>query len=136
MCLRTYHSDESDVNLFPCLIIKALLTTQKMYLMFVRRRKPFTCRPVVEVNAMIFKNVMLTYKDVEHWINIPIEGSSGKSSSYEYEDYEESDSIVVWETAVQPLTDVQRLIFFSITILVASVAVVGNFLVLYVNFSR
>lgn len=76
-------------------------------------------------------------RDVEHWINIAIDASADrKSTSDEDEDYEESDIIVVWETAVQPLTDVQRLIFFSITILVLSIAIVGNFLVLYVNFSR
>lgn len=48
----------------------------------------------------------------------------------------ESDFIVVWEAEVQPLTDVQRLIFLSLTIVIGLVAVVGNILVIYVNFSR
>jgi hypothetical protein len=47
-----------------------------------------------------------------------------------------SDFIVVWQALVQPLTDVQRLIFLFITIFVVIVAVVGNILVIYVNFSR
>lgn len=61
--------------------------------------------------------------------------------SSEYEEYfenttEDDGLIVVWETAVQPLTDIQRLIFAVFTILVSFVAIVGNILVLYVNFSR
>lgn len=46
------------------------------------------------------------------------------------------DFRVVWETEVQPLTDVQRHIFLCLTIFILTVAVVGNMLVLYVNFSR
>lgn len=53
-----------------------------------------------------------------------------------YDDYEDSDLIVVWETAVQPLTSNQRLIFFILTCSIAIVAFLGNLLVLYVNFSR
>lgn len=49
---------------------------------------------------------------------------------------EDSGFIVVWQALVQPLTDVQRLMFLSITIFVVVVAVVGNILVIYVNFSR
>ena len=77
-------------------------------------------------------------KNVEYWINIPLETSSiSLASEVEYNsDYEESDLIVVWETAVQPLTDLQRAIFFAITIIVIVVAGIGNILVLYVNFSR
>lgn len=86
---------------------------------------------------MNYKSVLLILRGVEHWISIPIEGhSGGRATDDDYEDYEDSEFMVVWETAVQPLTDVQRLIFFSITILVAFVAVLGNCLVLYVNFSR
>jgi hypothetical protein len=88
---------------------------------------------------MLYKSVLLMLNSVEHWINVPLEGSTIKkaSSGDEYEDYdEESDIIVVWETAVQPLTDIQRLIFLTLTVIVVTVSVVGNILVLYVNFSR
>lgn len=64
----------------------------------------------------------------------------GRFNSEYDEYYEENDTddglIVVWETAVQPLTDVQRLTFAVLTVLVSFVAIVGNVLVLYVNFSR
>lgn len=43
---------------------------------------------------------------------------------------------VVLETTIQPLSDFQRLIFLIITIVVVTLAVVGNVLVLYVNLSR
>lgn len=88
---------------------------------------------------MSYKSVLLMLKNVEHWINIPLgENTMKKASEDEYEDYYESDSefYVVWETGVQPLSDLQRLIFFVITVAVIIVAVVGNALVLYVNFSR
>lgn len=82
---------------------------------------------------------MLTLKGLQHWINIPLDENSTRKASNrndEEEDYEDDGVIVVWETAVQPLTDVQRLIFLSLTILVAIIAIHGNILVLYVNFSR
>ncbi|CAO1413827.1 unnamed protein product [Diamesa tonsa] len=65
----------------------------------------------------------------------------GLRSDSEYEEYFENSTeddgvIVVWETAVQPLTDIQRIIFAVFTVLVSFVAIVGNILVLYVNFSR
>lgn len=85
----------------------------------------------------MYKQVLLMLNDVGFWINIQLEqNSSSKSADVEYEDYSESDLIVVWETVVQPLTDVQRIILFSFTIFVAVIAVLGNILVLYVNFSR
>lgn len=86
---------------------------------------------------MSYKNVMMMLSNVAYWINIPLETTAISKTSYdEYSDYEESDLIVVWETAVQPLTDLQRLIFLAITIVIIVVAGTGNILVLYVNFSR
>lgn len=90
---------------------------------------------------MPYKNVLLMLKNVEYWINIPLgetENAISKASDEEYEDYDESDSefYVVWETGVQPLSDLQRLIFFTMTFIVLVVAVLGNILVLYVNCSR
>lgn len=86
---------------------------------------------------MSYKNVMMMLKNVEYWINIPLEETAmSKDTGDEYSDYEESDLIVVWETAVQPLTDLQRIIFFTITVVIIVVAGMGNILVLYVNFSR
>lgn len=87
---------------------------------------------------MKYRSVLLFLQSQQHWINIPEddENSISKASSDDNEDDESSDLIVVWETAVQPLTDAQRLIFFIITVAVAFVAIVGNALVLYVNFSR
>lgn len=88
---------------------------------------------------MPYKSVLLMLKNVEYWINIPLgENVVSKASDDEYGDYDESDNefYVVWETGVQPLSDLQRLIFFTITVIVIIVAVVGNVLVLYVNFSR
>jgi hypothetical protein len=46
------------------------------------------------------------------------------------------DIIVVWETAVMPLTERQRITFFVLTTIVSIVAILGNALVLYVNFTR
>ncbi|CAO1415848.1 unnamed protein product [Diamesa serratosioi] len=59
----------------------------------------------------------------------------------DYEEYfenntEDDGKVVVWETAVQPLTDIQRITFAVLTVLVSIVAIIGNLLVLYVNFSR
>lgn len=91
---------------------------------------------------MSFKSIRLMLENVAYWIDIPLEESDtsfetmeGQSSENDA-DYQEDNIIVVWETAVQPLTDLQRLIFFSITIVVVIVALVGNVLVLYVNVSR
>lgn len=76
-------------------------------------------------------------KGVQHWINIPSgKHSLQKTSDGSDDDEEDSDLIVVWETAVEPLTDLQRLIFLTFTIVVAIFAICGNILVLYVNFSR
>lgn len=80
---------------------------------------------------------MLIRNSIEYWINVELSDSAGKSHEYDdYGDYEDSDLIVVWESGVQPLTSVQRLTFFIITIIIAVVAIVGNILVLYVNISR
>lgn len=82
---------------------------------------------------MQYKSAALKLNDVYHWVHVAQEDKLVRKS----EDYdEESDLVVVWETAVQPLTDVQRLTFLSLTIIVAIVAIHGNILVLYVNFSR
>lgn len=88
--------------------------------------------------------MMLMLQNVAYWINIPLDESDtsiktadGDSSSEKYDgDDQENKIIAVWETAVQPLTDLQRLIFFSLTIPVVVIALVGNVLVLYVNVSR
>lgn len=48
----------------------------------------------------------------------------------------EKNFILVWEFEVEPLTDVQRLIFFWVTICIAIIALLGNLLVIYVNISR
>jgi hypothetical protein len=83
------------------------------------------------------KSLMLTLKGVQHWINIDYESNrTSKADDYEYDDDEDSNLIVVWESVVQPLTDVQRLIFLAMTIIVTIVAICGNILVLYVNISR
>jgi hypothetical protein len=60
------------------------------------------------------------------------------SAMYNYDDEEvlEADFMLVWESAVQPLTDVQRVAFFVVVTAVVIVAILGNLLVLYVNFSR
>lgn len=87
------------------------------------------------------QSVMKMLNGVSHWIDIQYDNNKTTQKSEEfsddYENYdEESDLIVVWETGVQPLTDVQRLIFLAMTIIVTIVAICGNILVLYVNFSR
>lgn len=61
--------------------------------------------------------------------------------NYDTDEYSENDTeddgkVVVWESAVQPLTEIQRITFAVLTVLVAVVAIIGNLLVLYVNFSR
>jgi hypothetical protein len=89
---------------------------------------------------MHYKNAMLTLKGVQHWINIPfnkksLETEPGDSDEAD-SDYYEDDLIVVWESGVQPLSDVQRLTFLTLTIIIVVIAVVGNLLVLYVNLSR
>lgn len=85
---------------------------------------------------MSFQSVLLMHQGAEHWINIPLETiPTAKVAATENQETD-SELLVVWETAVQPLTDVQRLIFFSLTIFVAVIAVLGNVLVLYVNISR
>lgn len=85
---------------------------------------------------MSHKNIMLMWKNVQYWINIPPENAIGRASENDYSDYDDSEFVVLWETAVQSLTDLQRLIFFAITIVVVVVAVLGNILVLYVNLTR
>lgn len=88
---------------------------------------------------MLYHNAMLTLRNDSHWLNIPFENSEMKKSlndKYDDNNDPKSQLWVVWETAVQPLTDVQRLIFLAFTILVVVVSIVGNVLVLYVNFSR
>ena len=43
---------------------------------------------------------------------------------------------VVLESEVRPLTEEQKNVLFAVTIVVVFFAVVGNFLVIYVNLSR
>lgn len=75
------------------------------------------------------------------WITIPA-GNNSTSTSAWNDDLKdggasvERNLILLWEFEVQPLTDVQRLIFLSLTICVAIIAVLGNILVIYVNHSR
>lgn len=85
---------------------------------------------------MSFESILLLHQGEEYWINIPHEASSTAKIAATENQETDSELLVVWETAVQPLTDVQRLIFFSLTIVVAVIAVLGNVLVLYVNISR
>lgn len=90
---------------------------------------------------MHYKNAMLTLKGVQHWINIPfnkksLETEHGDSDEAESDYYEDDDLIVVWESAVQPMSDMQRLIFLTLTVIIVVIAIVGNLLVLYVNLSR
>lgn len=44
--------------------------------------------------------------------------------------------LIVWESAVRPLTDAQRIVFFILITIIVIFAVVGNLLVLHVNFNR
>lgn len=78
--------------------------------------------------------------DDVYWINIAMENSTSKSSSrvdgFDYDGNIKRDLILLWEQSVQPLTDFQRLIFLVATIFIVGLALVGNMLVLYVNFSR
>lgn len=90
---------------------------------------------------MISTDIRLLLNDTEFWIRIPLEDNvtsklSDDGDDYYDEEQQTSDVMTVWETAVRPLTDSQRLIFFVITIVVVVFAVIGNILVLYVNFSR
>ena len=86
----------------------------------------------------MLKELLLSQlKDSKYRINFTIEVNSiKKASDNSDEDDQGSNLVVVWETAVQPLTDVQRTIFFALTIFMAMIAIPGNFSVLYVNFSR
>lgn len=45
-----------------------------------------------------------------------------------------SEFLIVWESAVRPLTDVQRIVFFTLITIIVFFAITGNILVLYVNF--
>lgn len=88
---------------------------------------------------MFYTDVRLLLNDAEYWLSIPSEDNVTSKTIEEEEDYDDqqsNDITVVWETAVRPLTDVQRLIFLVFTLLVVVFAVVGNILVLYVNISR
>lgn len=88
---------------------------------------------------MFYTDVRLLLNDAEFWISIPSEDNVTSKTTEEEEEYDEqqsNDLTVVWETSVRPLTDAQRMIFLVFTLLVAVFAVVGNFLVLYVNISR
>lgn len=90
---------------------------------------------------MISTDIRLLLNDTVYWIRIPLEDNvtsklSDDGDDYYDEEQQTNDVMTVWETAVRPLTDSQRLIFFVITIVVVVFAVIGNILVLYVNFSR
>lgn len=89
---------------------------------------------------MFYTDVRLLLNDAEYWLRIPSEDDNVTSRTAEeeedYDDQQSNDLTVVWETAVRPLTDAQRIIFLVFTLLVVVFAVVGNILVLYVNISR
>lgn len=67
---------------------------------------------------------------------------TGNNSKARLTDFKEGDGaaeknlILLKEFEVEPLTDVQRLIFFWVTICIAIIALLGNLLVIYVNISR
>lgn len=65
-----------------------------------------------------------------------VENLRNKSFFHEKSDGFEDKLSIVIETEIQPLTDVQRKIFLTLTIFIFTVAFIGNVLVLYVNFSR
>ena len=74
---------------------------------------------------------------IENFTKCLIKGQRLNTEDEEYEEkYDENDLLVVWESAVQPLTDIQRLTFLVLIVLISIVAIVGNILVLYVNFLR
>jgi hypothetical protein len=52
------------------------------------------------------------------------------------EDVLDASFVIVWETAVSPLSKTERMIFFVLTTIICTVAYLGNVLVLYVNFTR
>jgi len=52
------------------------------------------------------------------------------------EDVLDASFVIVWETAVSPLSKTQRISFFILTAIICTVAYLGNVLVLYVNFTR
>ncbi|KAG5667433.1 hypothetical protein PVAND_015413 [Polypedilum vanderplanki] len=61
---------------------------------------------------------------------------SSFNHDYDYEEENIPDLIVVYESAVMPLSKRQRIIFFVLTSIVSFLAIIGNALVLYVNFTR
>jgi hypothetical protein len=70
-------------------------------------------------------------KGVKYLINTSVKWISLKKPGSKNDEL-----IVVWEKTVQPLTEFQRLVLLSLTIIITTIAVVGNLLVLYVNFTR
>ncbi|XP_070503092.1 orexin receptor type 2-like [Chironomus tepperi] len=52
------------------------------------------------------------------------------------EDVLDASFVIVWETAVSPLSKRERILFFVLTTIICTVAYLGNVLVLYVNFTR
>jgi len=96
---------------------------------------------------MIHKSVLMFNGNVSYWLKIQSRKLNITSTTtatydddydYEYDGDEEGRSglHVVWETEVQPFTDLQRWILSVVVIIVAFIAILGNLLVLYVNFSR
>lgn len=63
---------------------------------------------------------------------------SFNKTSEDYVNAEPGDPnfMIVWESAVIPLSDMQRITFFVLTVIVSIIAIIGNSLVLYVNFIR
>jgi hypothetical protein len=94
------------------------------------------------MSGSLYYPVKLSRGDDVYLINIKMDENSTSSPLRDEFDYYESverierDLVLVWDIDLQTLTDVQRLIFLVLTILVVIVAVVGNLLVLYVNLSR
>lgn len=86
---------------------------------------------------MNLQKISLKLNELEYSLNISqSEGKKGKWYNEGFEEVEDSDLIVVWETKVKPLNDVQRQIFLMLTLTVVTFAVIGNIVVLYVNYWR
>jgi hypothetical protein len=60
--------------------------------------------------------------------NIEMEAETNHGDSVD-----NGESVIVFESAMKALTDVQRISFFIIVTIVVFVAILGNVLVIYVN---
>lgn len=89
---------------------------------------------------MNHKSIISMLNGVLNWINVLINESPLNKLPDEnlksHNGLRNNSLVVIRETAVQPLTDAQRLTLLSLTIIMASISLCGNVLVLYVNFTR